>query len=63
MSSLMEFFNSHDADGKGIAHKNNLIKRSIIAYMAANGESTLADLSILVCLLILRCMIQPTPRI
>ena len=41
----MEFFNSHDADGKGIAHKNNLIKRSIIAYMAANGESTLAELT------------------
>ena len=45
MSSLMEFFNSNDADGKGIAHKNNLIKRSIIAYMAANGESTLAELT------------------
>ncbi|MBO5813671.1 MAG: ROK family transcriptional regulator [Alistipes sp.] len=45
MSSLMEFFNSHDADGKGIAHKNNLIKRSIIAYMAANGECTLAELT------------------
>ena len=45
MSSLMEFFNSNDADGKGIAHKNNLIKRSIIAYMAAYGESTLAELT------------------
>jgi predicted NBD/HSP70 family sugar kinase len=41
----MEFFNSHEADGKGITHKNNLIKRSIIAYMAANGESTLAELT------------------
>ena len=41
----MEFFNSHDADGKGLAHTNNLIKRSIIAYMAANGECTLAELT------------------
>ncbi len=45
MSSLMEFFNSQDADGKGIAHKNNLIKHSIIAYMASNGECTLAELT------------------
>ena len=45
MSSLMEFFNSHDTDGKGISHKNNLIKRNIIAHMAVNGECTLAELT------------------
>ncbi len=45
MSSLMEFFNSHDTEGKGISHKNNLIKRNIIAHMAVNGECTLAELT------------------
>ncbi|MCD7970855.1 MAG: ROK family transcriptional regulator [Alistipes sp.] len=46
MTTLKEFFNRHESDvAKGITHKNNLIKRNIIAYMALNGESTLADLS------------------
>ncbi len=30
---------------KGITHKNSLIKRSIIAHMAVNGESTLSELT------------------
>jgi predicted NBD/HSP70 family sugar kinase len=46
MVSLQEFFNKQQgAQPKGIDHKNNLIKRNIIAYMAANGPSTLADLT------------------
>ena len=47
MSSLTEFFNKHveDAALKGISHKNNLIKRNIIAHMAINGECTLSDLT------------------
>ena len=46
MSSLTEFFNIQPSDNiKGIAHKNNIIKRNIIAYMAVNGESTLAELT------------------
>ena len=46
MVSLKEFFNQHEADiQKGITHKNNLIKRNIIAYMAVNGECTLAELT------------------
>ena len=46
MTSLAKFFNI-DADDsiKGITHKNNIIKRNIIAYMAVNGESTLAELT------------------
>lgn len=44
MSSLIDFFNNHEAD-KGLSHKNNLIKRNIIAYMALNGEVTLAELT------------------
>ena len=46
MVSLKEFFNQHDDDiQKGISHKNNLIKRNVLAYMAVNGQCTLADLS------------------
>lgn len=46
MTSLKEFFNQHEDDNsKGISHKNNLIKRNIIAYMALNGECTLAKLT------------------
>ncbi len=46
MTTLKEFFNRHEDDvAKGISHKNNLIKRNIIAYMAVNGECTLAELS------------------
>ena len=46
MSSLTEFFNRHgDESLHGISHKNNLIKRNIIAYMAVNGECTLSELT------------------
>ena len=45
MSSLIDFFNNRGTENKGLSHKNNLIKRSIIAYMAINGESTLAELT------------------
>jgi predicted NBD/HSP70 family sugar kinase len=46
MVSLKEFFNRSTEEGeKGISHKNNLIKRNIIAYMAVNGQSTLAELT------------------
>ena len=44
MSSLIDFFNNQ-ATEKGLSHKNNLIKRNIIAYMAINGEVTLAELT------------------
>lgn len=46
MTTLKEFFNQHENDiQKGISHKNNLIKRNIIAHMAVNGECTLAELT------------------
>ncbi len=45
MSSLIDFFNNQATENKGLSHKNNVIKRSIIAYMAVNGESTLAELT------------------
>lgn len=46
MVSLKEFFNQHEDDIlKGISHKNNIIKRNIIAYMAVNGQCTLAELT------------------
>ena len=45
MSSLIDFFNNQSSENKGLTHKNNIIKRSIIAYMALNGESTLAELT------------------
>jgi predicted NBD/HSP70 family sugar kinase len=46
MNSLKEFFNRHETDAQqGIAHKNNLIKRNIIACIAVNGKRTLAELS------------------
>lgn len=46
MTSLTEFFNRHHEDAlKGISHKNSLIKRSIIAHMAVNGECTLSELT------------------
>ena len=44
MSSLIDFFNNHESD-KGLSHKNNLIKRNIIAYMAMNGDVALAELT------------------
>ena len=38
MASLTEFFNKHEDETlKGISHKNNIIKRNIIAHMAVNG--------------------------
>ena len=46
MASLTEFFNKHEDEAlKGIIHKNSLIKRNIIAYMAVNGECTLSELT------------------
>ncbi|MBR7097445.1 MAG: ROK family transcriptional regulator, partial [Alistipes sp.] len=46
MTSLTEFFNIEPNDKlKGITHKNNTIKRNIIAYMAVNGECTLSELT------------------
>ncbi len=46
VSSLKDFFNNAESDrAKGISHKNNVIKRNIIAYMAMNGECTLSDLT------------------
>lgn len=43
---LKDFFNQQEDDSlKGISHKNILIKKNIIAYMALSGESTLADLA------------------
>lgn len=46
MTSLKDFFNKHEDDVlKGITHKNNIIKRNIVAYMAVNGFSTLAELT------------------
>ncbi len=44
MSSLIDFFNN-TANETGLSHKNNIIKRSIIAYIATNGEVTLAELT------------------
>lgn len=45
MSSLIDFFNNQSTENKGLSQKNNIIKRNIIAYMALNGESTLAELT------------------
>ena len=46
ISSLTEFFDIKPNDNiKGITHKNNIIKRNIIAYMAVNGECTLSELT------------------
>ena len=46
MRSLKEFFEIRDdASAKGVAHKTDLTRRAIIARMAADGDSTLADLA------------------
>ncbi|HJA99195.1 MAG TPA: ROK family transcriptional regulator [Candidatus Alistipes avicola] len=46
MASLTEFFNRQESENlKGISHKNNIIKRNIIAHMALNGECTLSELT------------------
>ena len=46
MVSLTEFFYHDSGENlKGISHKNSLLKRNIIAYMAVNGECTLSELT------------------
>ncbi|MFI3293601.1 MAG: ROK family transcriptional regulator [Rikenellaceae bacterium] len=46
MTSLRDFFTNAEHDNrKGISHKNNIIKRNIIAYMALHGECTLSELT------------------
>ncbi len=46
MTTLRDFFNNTEHDNlKGISHKNNIIKRSIIAHMAIHGECTLSELT------------------
>ena len=46
MTSLTEFFVKHEDETlKGVSHKNSIIKRNIIAYMALNGEATLSELT------------------
>jgi len=46
MALLKDFFNQLEDDSlKGVTQKNVLIKRNVIAYMAMNGPSTLADLA------------------
>ncbi|WP_297447407.1 ROK family transcriptional regulator [uncultured Alistipes sp.] len=46
MISLQEFFNKpENTQAKGIVQKNNILKRNIIAHMAIEGDSTLADLA------------------
>ncbi len=48
MALLKDFFNLQETEMtkvKGVSHKNLLIKREIIAYMAVNGECTLAELT------------------
>lgn len=46
MTSLTEFFYHDTSENlKGISHKNSLLKRNIIAYMAVNGECTLSELT------------------
>lgn len=46
MSSIKDFFgNIHEDYEKGILHKNNLIRRNIIAYMAVNEDVTLSELT------------------
>ncbi len=45
MTTLREFFSIDENDLKGIVQKNNLLKKSIIAYMAIRTECTLSDLA------------------
>ncbi len=46
MALLKDFFYQQDGEKlKGISHKNLLIKQSIIAHMAVNGQCTLAELT------------------
>lgn len=45
MNSLKTFFSQKYDSSSGVSHKNNLIKRSIVAYLAINGEVTLAELT------------------
>jgi predicted NBD/HSP70 family sugar kinase len=47
MVSLKEFFYKHEDDVQcGVVHKNTLIKRNIVSYMATTGPSTIAELSV-----------------
>ncbi len=46
MNSLKDFFNNTSGENaKGVSHKNNIIKRNIIAHMAVRGECTLSELT------------------
>ncbi len=46
MNSLKDFFNNTLGESaKGVSHKNNIIKRNIIAHMAVMGECTLSELT------------------
>ena len=45
MSSLIDFFTHKPTENGGLSHKNNIIKRNILGYMAKNGDTTLADLT------------------
>jgi predicted NBD/HSP70 family sugar kinase len=46
MVSLKEFFNKHEDELQtGVAHKNNLIKRNIVSFLATNGPSTISELT------------------
>ncbi|MFR9611280.1 MAG: ROK family transcriptional regulator [Rikenellaceae bacterium] len=46
MNSLKNFFNTTAASSiKGVSHKNNIIKRNIVAHMALKGECTLSELT------------------
>ncbi len=48
MVSLKEFFNRDESEVQavgGVDQKNNILKRSIVAYMAVHGPSTLAELT------------------
>ncbi|MFI3328472.1 MAG: ROK family protein [Rikenellaceae bacterium] len=46
MGNLKDFFSVSSAkSAKGVVHKNNIIKRNIVALMALTGESTLSELT------------------
>jgi len=45
MISLKEFFNKQDDEVQGVLHKNNVLKRNIVAFLAASGPSTIAELT------------------
>lgn len=46
MTSLKEFFSHDEKKGaKGLHHKNNILKRRIVSYMAARGQCTITELT------------------